>query len=104
MHQFGEAAGAAAFQRKGGLLGSLLVEGELGLEGVGVEVAVRRRRFWFRGLGWCSVGFRRWRGRVRGIAGLGGSFSPAGEVARFQSVAATSSELGASVSKIANAC
>ena len=46
-HQFGEGASAAAFQRKGGLLGLLLVEGELGLEGVGVEVAFGEGGFGF---------------------------------------------------------
>jgi hypothetical protein len=58
-HQFGEGAGAAAFQREGSLLGLLLVEGELGLQGVGVEVAFGEGGFGFGVWDGGALGFNR---------------------------------------------
>jgi hypothetical protein len=75
-HQFGEGAGAAAFQREGSLLGLLLVEGELGLQGVGVEVAFGEGGFGFGVLDGGALGFVDFEGACEVPLGLWVVFLP----------------------------
>jgi hypothetical protein len=78
-HQFGKGAGAAAFQREGSLLGLLLVEGELCLQGVGVEVAFGEGGFGFGVWDGSALGFVDGEGACKELLGLGVVLTLAGE-------------------------
>jgi hypothetical protein len=84
--------------------GSLLVEGELGLEGVGVEVLFGEGGFGFGVLDGVALGFVYFESACEVPLGLGVVFLTRARMAKFWSVRATCSELGASFSSIANAC
>jgi hypothetical protein len=79
VHQFGEGAGSAAFQREGGLLGLLLVEGELCLEGIGVEVCFGEGGFGFGVWDGAALGFVDGEGACEVLLGLWVVFLLAGE-------------------------
>jgi hypothetical protein len=104
VHQFGEGAGAAAFQREGSLLGLLLVEGELGLQGVGVEVAFAEGDFGFGVWDGSALGFVDVEGACEVLLCLWIVFLLASKAGQVLKCICNLQRVGASFSLIANAC